>query len=59
MRLIVWIIVLVLAAFPAFGKSRIHVVDGDSIFIGEREIRLSGIDAPEFYQPCWDEEGKE
>lgn len=59
MRLIVWIIVLVLTAFPAAAKSRIHVVDGDSIFIGEREVRLSGIDAPEYHQPCWNEEGKE
>lgn len=59
MRQFVWIIVLVLAAFPAAAKNRIYVVDGDSIFIGEREIRLSGIDAPEYYQPCFDAGGKE
>ncbi len=32
----------------------IEVVDGDSLFIGKREIRLSGIDAPEYNQKCYD-----
>jgi len=32
----------------------IEVVDGDSLFIGKREIRLSGIDAPEYHQECYD-----
>ncbi len=36
----------------AQAKSDIYVVDGDSIFIGKREIRLSGIDAPEYHQTC-------
>jgi len=29
-----------------------RVIDGDSLHIGEREIRLFGIDAPEFSQTC-------
>lgn len=40
---------------PAAG--RIKVVDGDSLFIGRREIRLSGIDAPEYHQSCFDKDG--
>lgn len=38
--------------------AEIKVVDGDSLFIGKREIRLSGIDAPEYKQECFDAEGK-
>lgn len=49
---------LLLTATPGLAKSRIYVVDGDSIFIGEREIRLSGIDAPEYHQLCYDADGK-
>jgi|TARA_B100002003_G_scaffold228676_1_gene237250 endonuclease YncB( thermonuclease family) len=29
-----------------------HVVDGDTIWIGETKIRLHGIDAPEAKQEC-------
>src|SRR5215204_2003779 len=29
-----------------------HAKDGDSLTVGEREIRLFGIDAPEFDQTC-------
>ncbi len=39
----------------AKGKS-IKVIDGDSIFIGKTEIRLEGIDAPEYFQECYDAE---
>ena len=58
LRQFVLIIVLVLAAFPVAAKKRIYVVDGDSLFIGEREIRLSGIDAPEYHQSCLDADGE-
>ncbi len=34
---------------------QVKVIDGDSLFIGSREIRLSGIDAPEYRQECYDE----
>jgi endonuclease YncB( thermonuclease family) len=35
----------------------IHVIDGDSLRIDGREIRLAGIDAPEYRQTCNDEKG--
>lgn len=37
--------------------SSVHVVDGDSLRIGDREIRLSGIDAPELRQACRESDG--
>jgi endonuclease YncB( thermonuclease family) len=27
-------------------------IDGDSLYVGEREVRLFGIDAPEYHQTC-------
>jgi endonuclease YncB( thermonuclease family) len=44
-------------AFAAFGlsanaASNIYIKDGDSFVIDGREIRLWGIDAPEFSQIC-------
>ncbi len=44
---------------PVLCSSNVRVVDGDSLFLGKKEIRLSGIDAPEYYQPCFDKFGKE
>ena len=38
------------AAGPAEGAARL--VDGDSLFVGGREVRLKGIDAPEGRQTC-------
>jgi endonuclease YncB( thermonuclease family) len=35
---------------PLIGAAR--AVDGDSLWIGDTEIRLSGLDAPEFDQTC-------
>lgn len=37
---------------------RVHVIDGDSLRIGERGVRLQGIDAVEYQQPCTTREGK-
>lgn len=34
------------------------VVDGDSLEMQNVRIRLQGIDAPEYYQDCFDAEGK-
>jgi len=34
-----------------------HVVDGDTIYIGNSKIRLEGIDAPETDQVCFDAKG--
>lgn len=43
------------AAQAALG---VKVVDGDSIFLGQTEIRLEGIDAPEYHQNCYNEANK-
>ncbi|MEM9279832.1 MAG: thermonuclease family protein [Pseudomonadota bacterium] len=40
----------VLSADEVSGTAR--VIDGDSLMVGEREIRLYGIDAPEYRQMC-------
>jgi len=37
----------------------VKVLDGDSLRRGETEIRLSGIDAPEYQQSCKDENGRD
>ncbi len=39
--------------------AKIHVADGDSLRIGERTVRLQGIDAVELHQPCTTPEGKQ
>ncbi len=52
--------ILLLLAWGSFSaEAKIKVVDGDSIFIGETEIRLQGIDAPEYYQNCYDANKRE
>lgn len=38
---------------------RIQVIDGDSLRIGERTVRLQGVDAVELNQPCRAPDGKE
>ena len=43
----------------AAGGESVHVIDGDSLRIGSREIRIAGIDAPEYRQNCFDEAGRE
>lgn len=35
----------------------VHVIDGDSLRIGAEEIRIAGIDAPEYRQTCGDGAG--
>jgi endonuclease YncB( thermonuclease family) len=37
-------------AAPFTGPAR--AMDGDSLHVGDKEVRLFGIDAPEFSQPC-------
>lgn len=41
---------------PAAGYAKL--VDGDSLFVGGREVRLQGIDAPEGRQTCTTRDGK-
>jgi len=35
----------------------VHIIDGDSLRIGKTEIRIAGIDAPEYRQQCGDGSG--
>lgn len=48
---------LVCISTSAYAK--VKVIDGDSLFIDQTEIRLSGIDAPEYFQTCFDANDKE
>lgn len=48
---------LLLFAFPVVAK--VWVTDGDSLELNGRRVRLVGIDAPEFFQTCLDENKKE
>ena len=41
----------------AAGGEPVNVIDGDSFRLGGREIRLAGIDAPEYRQTCLDAAG--
>ena len=36
----------------------VKVIDGDSFFLNGKEIRLEGIDAPEYQQTCFDKNDK-
>lgn len=58
------VLTLVLAAMKQFGMidlgtGSFNVVDGDSLRRGDTDIRLHGIDAPEYRQTCQDKHGAE
>ncbi len=58
------VLTVVLAVAQRFGgfdfdSRTTHVIDGDSLRVGATEIRLRGIDAPEFLQTCRDKHGTE
>ena len=66
MRLLI-LLILIVGIWYFLGKGsiiqvsaneRIKVVDGDSLEIGSRRIRLYGIDSPEYVQNCYDENHK-
>ena len=40
-------------------SGKISVIDGDSIRVGEKEVRLFGIDAPEYSQTCFNAKKQE
>lgn len=59
-KIIALIIAIILTeiATQTIASSTITVVDGDSLEIGGRRVRLVGIDAPEYLQSCEDSTGK-
>lgn len=40
-------------------SGKVFVIDGDSIRVGKNEVRLFGIDAPEFKQNCFNAQNEE
>lgn len=55
MRILVFLAGLLMACRGE--AAEVKAVDGDSLVIGERRIRLLGIDAPEYSQTCGDKDG--
>jgi endonuclease YncB( thermonuclease family) len=58
------VLVVVLLVLQRFGvvdilPGHVTVIDGDSLREGQTEIRLHGIDAPEYRQTCTDSNGAE
>lgn len=52
---------LILVAMPALAEGLTgpaRVVDGDTLWVGEAEVRLHGIDAPELDQVCITRKGE-
>lgn len=39
-------------------EAAVEVIDGDSLIVDGTEVRLNGIDAPEYHQECYDESGQ-
>lgn len=58
MNKILWLaVVSLLAAAGTLQSDKIKVIDGDSLMVGGTEVRLHGIDAPEYKQFCYREDG--
>lgn len=53
------LIVLLMLLLPSMVQAKVKVIDGDSIVVDGVERRLSGIDAPEYNQICFDAKNKE
>ena len=47
-----------LRIWGGFGGGAVRVIDGDSLIVDGREVRLSGIDAVELHQTCLDPKGR-
>lgn len=56
--MLVWWVALALASPPGEVRGVAEVIDGDSLRVGEVEVRLQGVDAPEHDQPCWNGAGE-
>ena len=41
--------------FSASANAEVMVIDGDSLMVNGVEVRLEGIDAPEYHQECYDQ----
>ena len=52
-------ILIFMLFFASNVKAEKYVIDGDSLTIGDKEIRLIGIDAPEYNQTCFDDNNSE
>ena len=50
---IVLIATFILLIVQNVSSNTVHVIDGDTIKIGDKKIRFSGIDAPELNQYCF------
>lgn len=50
---------LKLSGLLSIDEGPVRVIDGDSFWRGESEVRLYGIDAPEYRQTCKDEAGQQ
>jgi endonuclease YncB( thermonuclease family) len=57
--LVMVLAVLKFSGLLAIDEGPVKVIDGDSFWRGESEIRLYGIDAPEYRQTCKDKAGLE
>ena len=66
LQFLLFILVIALIAYfsgetgviKASAGEKIKVVDGDSLEIGSRRIRLNGIDSPEYTQDCYTQNHK-
>ncbi len=59
MKMRFFILLLVLGAlFSAPARANVRVIDGDSLMVNGVEVRLEGIDAPEYHQECYDKNDK-
>lgn len=52
------VILLLICCWGAATQAKVKVLDGDSLLIDGRNIRLEGIDAPEYNQTCFNAQNK-
>ena len=53
--MLMFTVLFMIGSAELFASERYKVVDGDSLEQGRLRIRLIDIDAPEFFQECYDE----
>lgn len=57
MKIWAWTMLFCLAmSLPA--QAKVKVIDGDSLMVNGTEVRLEGIDAPEYHQECFDKDNQ-